>query len=54
MDQGLPQRDRIYLAAIQKSRENSAKRNFGVFGLLTESVVYKFAYLNKERISKTF
>ncbi|KAK9243329.1 hypothetical protein V1506DRAFT_389813 [Lipomyces tetrasporus] len=39
----------IYLAAIQDSRKESKKTNCSVFGLVTDSEEYRFAYLDEKR-----
>ncbi|KAK9237064.1 hypothetical protein V1525DRAFT_457031 [Lipomyces kononenkoae] len=39
----------IYLAAIQDSRKESEKTNCSVFGLVTDSEEYRFAYLDETR-----
>ncbi|KAL4807083.1 hypothetical protein BDV18DRAFT_112431 [Aspergillus unguis] len=39
----------IYLAAVQDSRKESNKINSSVFGLITDSVEYKFAWLDENR-----
>ncbi|KAK9250530.1 hypothetical protein V1507DRAFT_484354 [Lipomyces tetrasporus] len=47
----------IYLAAIQDSRKESKKTNCSVFGLVTDSEEYRFAYLDEKRklfVSETY
>lgn len=39
----------IYLAAVQDSRKESKKINSSVFGLITDSEEYRFAWLDEDR-----
>ncbi|QKX57432.1 uncharacterized protein TRUGW13939_04544 [Talaromyces rugulosus] len=47
----------VYLAAVQDSRKESTKINSCVFGLITDSDKYEFAYLDEDRnlfVSNTY
>src|SRR5699024_10059033 len=47
----------IYLAAVQDSRKESKKINSSVFGLITDSEEYRFAWLDENRnlfVSETY